>query len=124
MTFTVGQVDYSDHVIAGTYDINNKPQYRTWEDGNCKTRRTKLRDQIVGSFNMFFRTESDYEDFLDDIEAAKDVTKDGAVSISITVNNTLEQADTYAYIDYNLVRNIDGAWQDYFEIFTVNIEEW
>lgn len=124
MTFTVGQVDYSDHVIAGTYDINNKPQYRTWEDGNCKTRRTKLRDQIVGSFNMFFRTESDYEDFLDDIEAAKDVTKDGAVSISITVNNTLEQADTYAYIDYNLVRNIDGAWQDYFEVFTVNIEEW
>lgn len=124
MTFTLGQVDYSDHVIAGTYDINNKPQYRTWEDGNCKTRRTKLRDQIVGSFNMFFRTESDYEDFLDDIEAAKDVTKDGAVSISITVNNTLEQADTYAYIDYNLVRNIDGAWQDYFEVFTVNIEEW
>lgn len=124
MIFTVGQVDYSDHVIAGTYDINNKPQYRTWEDGNCKTRRTKLRDQIVGSFNMFFRTESDYEDFLDDIEAAKDVTKDGAVSISITVNNTLEQADTYAYIDYNLVRNIDGAWQDYFEVFTVNIEEW
>ena len=124
MTFTVGQVDYSDHVIAGTYDINNKPQYRTWEDGNCKTRRTKLRDQIVGSLNMFFRTASDYEDFLDDIEAAKDVTKDGAVSISITVNNTLEQADTYAYIDYNLVRNIDGAWQDYFEVFTVNIEEW
>ena len=124
MTFSVGSVDYSDHVIAGTYDINNKPQYRTWEDGNCKTRRTKLRDQIVGSFNMFFRTESDYEDFLDDIEAAKDVTKDGAVSISISVNNTLEQADTYAYIDYNLVRNIDGTWQDYFEVFTVNIEEW
>ena len=124
MTFTVGSTDYSNHVIAGTYEVNNRPQYRTWEDGNHKTRRTKLRDQIVGSFDMFFRTEAEYEDFMDDIENAKDSTKDNAVSISITVNNTLTQEDTYAYIDYSLVRNRDGAWNDYFEVFTVNIEEW
>ena len=124
MTFEIGSTDYSAHVIAGTYNVNNKPQYRTWEDGNHKTRRTKLRDQIVGSFNMFFRTESEYEDCLDDIEDAKDSTKDNAVSISITVNNTLTQANTYAYLDYELVRNIDGAWEDYFEVFTVKIEEW
>ena len=65
MTFEVGSTDYSGHVIAGTYEVNNKPQYKTWEDGNHKTRRTKLRDQIVGSFNMFFRTEAEYEDFMD-----------------------------------------------------------
>ena len=121
MTFTVGSVDYSSHVIAGTYNVNNKPQYREWENANYQTRRIKLRDQVVGSFDMFFRTKAEYEDFRDDIATATGT--DGAVSISVTVNNTSTQANIYAFIDYDLVRNIDGAWNDYFERFTVTIEE-
>ena len=121
MTFTVGSTDYSDHVIAGTYNVNNKPQYRTWTDADYHTRKIKLRDQIVGSFDMFFRTQAEYEDFMDDIATATGT--DNAVSISLTVNNTSEQANINAFIDYELVRNIDGAWNDYFERFTVNIEE-
>ena len=121
MTFSVGSVDYSDHVIAGTYKVNNKPIYKTWEDANYHTRKIKLRDQIVGSFDMFFRTEAEYEDFMDDIDDAKNT--DDSVSISVTVNNTSEQADINAFLDYDLVRNIDGTWNDYFERFTVTIEE-
>lgn len=121
MTFSVGSVDYSDHVIAGTYKVNNKPQYKIWEDANYHTRKIKLRDQIVGSFDMFFRTEAEYEDFMEDIEDAKNT--DDSVSISITVNNTSEQANINAFLDYDLVRNIDGTWNDYFERFTVTIEE-
>ena len=122
MTFKIGTTDYSGHVIAGSYKVNNEPQYQTWKDASQRTHRQKLRDQVVGSFDMFFRTVSDYEDFKSKIAAAKD-SEDDSVSISVTVNNTSTQADIHAFVDYKLVRNIDGAWNDYFERYTVTIEE-
>lgn len=122
MVFKVGNVDYSDHVIAGSYKVNNEPSYKTWVDAAYHTHRQKLRDKVVGSFDMFFRTLAEYEEFMDDIAEAMD-DSDDAVSLSVTVNNTSEQKSIYAFIDYKLIRNIDGAWNDYFERYTVTIEE-
>lgn len=122
MVFKVGNVDYSDHVIAGSYKVNNEPSYKTWVDAAYHTHRQKLRDKVAGSFDMFFRTVEDYEAFMEDISDAMD-SSDDAVSLSVTVNNTSEQKTIYAFVDYRLVRNIDGAWNDYFERYTVTIEE-
>ena len=122
MVLLIGNVDYSNHVIAGSYNINQKIQSSKWDDANYRTHKFKQRDKIVGSFDMFFRTVTDYEGFkahLDDAQAPDD----DSYSISLTVNNISEQRRINAFIDYELVRDIDGKWQDYFRRFTVNIEE-
>lgn len=122
MTFLVGDVDYSDHVIAGSYNVNNEPQFNEWVDTNYTTHRQKLRDKVVGSFDMFFRTVEDYEEFKADLDEAQSSTN-LSYSLSVTVNNTSEQKSINAFVKYSLVRNIDGGWNDYFERYTVNIEE-
>lgn len=121
MTFTVDSTDYSGHVIAGSYKVNNEPQYQIWTDANHQIHKIKLRDKVVGSFDMFFRTISDYDTFKGHLAAVKNT--DNSYSISVTVNNTSAQANINAYVDYQLVRNIDGAWNDFFEKYTVSIEE-
>ena len=122
MVLLIGNVDYSNHVIAGSYNINQKIQSSKWDDANYRTHKFKQRDKIVGSFDMFFRTVTDYEGFKADLDDAQ-ALDDDSYSISLTVNNISEQRRINAFIDYELVRDIDGKWQDYFGRFTVNIEE-
>jgi len=122
MVLLIGNVDYSNHVIAGSYNINQKIQSSKWDDANYRTHKFKQRDKIVGSFDMFFRTVADYEGFKADLDDAQ-ALDDDSYSISLTVNNISEQRRINAFIDYELVRDIDGKWQDYFGRFTVNIEE-
>jgi hypothetical protein len=122
MVLLIGNVDYSNHVIAGSYNINQKIQSSKWDDANYRTHKFKQRDKIVGSFDMFFRTVTDYEGFKADLDDAQ-APDDDSYSISLTVNNISEQRRINAFIDYELVRDIDGKWQDYFGRFTVNIEE-
>lgn len=122
MVLLIGNVDYSNHVIAGSYNINQKIQSSKWDDANYRTHKFKQRDKIVGSFDMFFRTVTDYEGFKADLDGAQ-APNDDSYSISLTVNNISEQRRINAFIDYELVRDIDGKWQDYFGRFTVNIEE-
>lgn len=122
MVLLIGNVDYSNHVIAGSYNINQKIQSSKWDDANYRTHKFKQRDKIVGSFDMFFRTVADYESFKADLDDAQ-ALDDDSYSISLTVNNISEQRRINAFIDYELVRDIDGKWQDYFGRFTVNIEE-
>lgn len=123
MQLLIGNDDYSDHVIAGSYQVNNEPMYSNLTDANYTVHRRKLRDKIVGTFDMFFRTVEDYEDFLDSLTAAKQ-SADDSIEITLDVNNTLEVGKTiYAFVRYSLVRDRDGKWDDYFQRYTVSIEE-
>lgn len=121
MTIKIGNTEIGQNVIAGTYSINNIPEFSKWVDGNNVTHKTKLRDKIKGSFDMFFRTIDDYEVFKGLIDDSMDSY--GAVELTLSVNNTNEDATINAFIDYSLVRNRDGFWEDYFERYKVVIEE-
>ena len=100
MVFKVGTHDYSDHVVAGSYKINNEPQYSEWTDANYRKHKVKLRDKVVGSFDMFFRSITDYETFKSHIAA--ETSTNNSVGISVTVNNTSVQADINAFLKYDL----------------------
>lgn len=123
MTFIVGtNKDYSSHVIAGSYKVKDEPQYSEWEDTSHRKHKFRQRNKVVGTFDMFFRTLAEYTTFKSDLDAAQS-SSDDSYSISVTVNNTGVQKSIYAFIDYDLTRGIDGGWNDYFERFTVKIEE-
>lgn len=120
MIFIVGSTDYSANVVAGSYDVNNDPVYNEWEDGNAKTHRQKIRDKIVGSFDMFFRSLTDYTDFLTVLENA---TTDEETLLTVSVNNTGETEASYFFVSHKPVRDLDGSWSDYIKQFTLDITE-
>lgn len=117
-----GAKDYSNHVIAGTYEVNNEPQYTTWDDAGRIEHRFKQRDKVVGSFDMFFRTASDYATFKSDLDANRSTTND-SVNMTVKVNDLNQDKTINAFISFKLVRNRDGKWNDYFERFKVTIRE-
>lgn len=120
MTFTVNQTDCSANVIAGTYNVNNKPVYKEWDDADYVTHKRKLRDRVEGSFDMFFRSASDYSAFLTTLASA---TSDGKTALTVSVNNTQSDKTGNFYVTHESVRDVDGSWTDYIDRFTLNILE-
>lgn len=121
MIFSISDKDYSDHVIAGTYKINTRTEYDEFLDAAKIKHKRILREKAAGSFNMFFRTEEEYLAFKNTLDQAK--SSEETYPVSVTVNDTGEQRECNAFIDYELTRNRDASWRDYFEVFTVNLEE-
>lgn len=117
----INETDYSNHVIAGSYKVNNVPMTSDWVDASGVTHKVKLRDKIVGSFDMWFRDLDDYNGFLATI--SDNITTGMTLPLTVEVNNTGLSHTGNFFLKHETVRNIDGAWEDYMERFTVEIEE-
>lgn len=122
MVFKIGNTDFSGHVIAGSYAINKEAEYVTWTDAAHKTHKLRKRYRVKGTCDMFFRTIAEYSAFQSAIAAATAANND-SINMTVTVNKTTEDKTIEAYLDYLPVRNRDGNWNDYFERFTLSVEE-
>lgn len=118
MRFLVRGEDYSDHVIAGTYAVNAQDEYKSWQDANGTTHRDTIRSKVVGSFDMYFKSAFEVEQFVSLLHGRQSE----GVDLTVSVNGMGEHQSIF-FVDYELVRNRDYKWQDVFEVFTVNIEE-
>lgn len=121
--FKIGNTDFGGHVIAGTYSVSNDVIYKVWTDGNGHNHRTPKRSKMQGSFDMFFRTMEQYQSFIAAIEASKTANVNSYVSATLTDNISNADIESKYYLDFKPVRNRDANWKDYFETFTVTVEE-
>jgi len=122
--FKIGNVDFSGHVIAGTYSIKNVDVFATWDDGDGRTHKKLKRTQMRGSFEMFFKTMEDYESFVDAIESGKTASSSAFVEATLTDNYSNDDISSNYYFDFSPVRNRAANWDDYMMRFTVNVEEY
>lgn len=119
--FKIGNTDFSSHVIAGTYNINSYDLYSERQTGSKKIRRKFLRTQIMGSFDVFFRTMAEYTAFLNKYNSAK--STELTVNCTVTPNNTNIETVVSAFLSFTPTRNRDGQWHDYMEPFTIELTE-
>lgn len=122
--FLIDQTDCSKNVLAdGSYTVNREDVYEEWKDANEKTRReiTRAGGKVVGSFDMYFPTLKDYEDFLDVLAAHKQA--DTTYLMTLKLNNEKAPATFYGYMKFAPSRKRTDAWKDHITRFTVQIEE-
>lgn len=121
MVFIVNNKDFGKHILSGGYDVNKVDSYVSWTDGNSKEHRKKTSSKVKGKIEMFFRTLDEYNVFLNALKTSE--RDDMTHLITLSVNNTNETVPCEAYINYTLKRARGGDWADYFEKFTLEIEE-
>lgn len=115
-------IDYSNRVLAGSYNVQTKPKYKTWEDANGLEHRTVIRSAVVsGSFDMWFKTITEYNNFVTQVTSSR--LTDLTVPCTIRSNTTDTEVSSYFYIDFSPVRNRTGKWTDIMERFTVSVKE-
>lgn len=120
--FKIGARDYSNRVIAGSYQINTEPVYKSWQDQNGIEHREPIRYRTKGSFDMYFDNIEDYEEFKNTLEAAKQLDMSYA-NIVVTENTSNKEKVINPFISFKLTRNRNGQWHDIYERFKVDIQE-
>lgn len=120
----INGADYSNHVIAGSYQVNTIKKYKEWEDGFGTTHHDQRKAKIEGLFDMFFRTEIEYQTFLDDLESAKyNAEYQHVIELKSNNENTSVLKSIRAYVDFKPTRDLDNHMEDYFGTFSVEIKE-
>ena len=120
--FKVNKIDFSSHVIAGTYDISDVPLYTEWTDANGRDHREVFRKRLQGSFDMYFKTVTEFEQFNQAYKAVR--LESGLTRIFIMNNSTNQLEEKDVYFDFAPIRNRRDDWEDYYEQFTVEVKEW
>lgn len=122
--FKLNTTDYSSHVVAEEYKVNLKPVYQEWTDGGQVKHRDVVGQKLKGTFQMFFKTQSDLQTFLTALATNK--TSDNTYPVQLKANNdTIDslQASTNVFLDFEPVRKRNAKWADVFDVFEVTVEE-
>ena len=121
MQFKIGNTDYSNRIVAGTYEMNRADVFTSWNDANGVEHRQKTRDQITGSFDMWFREISEYNAFLANIASNKATNL--TIPITLTVNQPNSDVTGNFYLEFKAIRDRKGDWSDYMHRFSVSVKE-
>lgn len=122
MVFKLNNIDFSGHILAGTYEVNAEVQYREFKDGNRQVHRTAYASKVKGSFDMFFKDMgSDYTSFVNAVAAGSLGSQNRTIKCS--VNNTGTDKQFSGFVSFKPVRDRRGDWADYMKVFKVSIEE-
>lgn len=122
--FKLNNVDYSDCVVAEAYKVNIKDIYQEWTDGSQTKHRDVVAQKLQGTFQMFFKTESDLQIFLTALANCR--TSDNTYPVKMKANNITVaslQTSRNVFLDFEPVRKCDDAWNNVFEVFEVTVEE-
>lgn len=120
MVFVLNGIDFTANVIPGTYKINTEDDYQSFYDAYHNTHRQTLGQKVRGTFDVFFKTLSDYETFVD---KCLEKDRNGCVSCTLTSNNEATDKSIICYLTYKPARNLSGVFEDFMDAFQITIEE-
>lgn len=122
MLFTLNNIDYTANIIADSYKINSQPVYESYEDAKGRTHNVLIRNKVSGSFDMFFRTMTEYNEFLSDWNAGKSQLLN-THTVYLNPNNINEDGVYQCFLKHEATRRLDGRYREYVGQITVSVEE-
>jgi hypothetical protein len=113
--------DYTSNILMSSYNVNSKPIYKEWTDANGTNHRYITRNQIGGSFTMWFDDPDELFTFMKRLK--EKTTTAGYATIGVYVNNLDEFVTIDAYVDYELQNDLPYFGAGQHDGFTVTISE-
>lgn len=101
--FLLGNTDYSGYVNRRKINIDTKPVYEKWTDGNAREHRDVIRWKVSGDITLTFFDPSDYDDFKADFDAKLQEDNTHQISVFSPVANGLVTADAFLTLDNQTV---------------------
>lgn len=120
--FKINTTDCSDNIVQGSYTVNRKEVFREYEDANGAIHRRKIRDRVVGKFQMFFKFMNDYETFVSLITTNKSATN-FSIPCTLYDNMTGSAYTINAFIDFEPTITMDAGLREYMKVLDITIEE-
>lgn len=119
--FKINGVDYSDFVVAESYQVQSNDIYKSWIDANEKEHRCVTRTRVSGSFKMFFNNAENYSAFMSALKNCKN--NDTSYPITVFDNYENQLVSISAFLSFTTVRSLSDSRTDKFDVMTVNVLE-
>lgn len=121
--FAVGNYNFSNSIVNGTYEINTYEINDTYKDCNEVTHYIHLRDQIKGKFDIAFRNYNEYMTFVGVLAGYKNQTTN-SWSVYVSPNNSTRSGVLInARVTYAPKRELAASGLDVIRQVTVTVEE-
>ena len=85
----IGQKNYTNKIVEGSYKVYKNDVTYDWTDGNNKEHRDLLRTRTEGSFSLKFNTWSEFTTFLSDLQNVKSGTEYTLTVFAINTNTAV-----------------------------------
>jgi hypothetical protein len=107
--------DITKYILAESYDVNSKPVFTSWQDGNYTMHREIHRYKTIGVFSLKFPSDGGtaYEAF---IKLLKENSDNDLLLITVFVNNINEYKTMPAYYEMYPVMKKDYNGKSYMKI--------
>lgn len=83
-------VDFTDCIVAPTYDVNYEDVNEDWEDANYVTHRIVPRSKVTGSLELQFDSKYRFNQLLKLIKKNRQVNGLGYIRLKLQINNDLD----------------------------------
>lgn len=121
---TIGTTDITKHIVKGTYEIGTEPVYAgSWEDGNFREHRVKVRDRIIGKFDVIF-FDNDNGAFQSFLRTMNNATRNHLTTMGLYVENKASFQALQAYIQITPVQHAECDDGRMVNKMTLKIEEY
>lgn len=119
--FKIGNTDLSSKVVSEGYAVQSEPQYKAWTDANGSEHRSVYRQQISGTFTMYFPEIADFDSFNTLLQTH--IENDTSVQCMLWVNNQNSSVLSNYFIECDASRYRDAKWADMVGKVKVSIKE-
>jgi len=119
----IGNEDFTQHIKVPSYKVNREPVYQEWSNLNYKTRRDISRTRIEGNFTLLYDDPSELDHFFDTVNAAKALSGDESITMTVYVNNLHTTATIVAFIKYTPANEKPLFGREQVSGFEVTIKE-
>lgn len=119
--FKIGNTDLSTKVVADGYTVKSDPQFKAWTDANGREHRSVYREQISGSFTMYFPEISDFDSFCTLLQ--NNIANDTSVPCTVWVNNLNGNRTSDFFVEVDASRYRDAKWVDMVGKVKITIKE-
>lgn len=119
--FKVGDVDYSQNVVATDFNVQTDDVYKSWTDANGKEHRSVYRTQTNGTFTMFFPDIDTFNAFCRQVKSVKKNDTSIPCSVFDNINDNVVTGDFF--LSYTPSRFRSATWDDRVKAFKMTIKE-
>lgn len=120
-TIMIGTTDITGLIVDGTYNMDAKDKYESWQDANYVEHRIIVASKVEGSFDVVLKSDgTSLADFVDIIEAAE---SNGVITALVDVTNKGSAKAISAYYKLENKTHDITASDKVVDVVTVNLKE-
>ena len=117
----IGQNDYTDYIVADSYDVNANDVYESWKDGNMMEHRIIVASKVKGKFKVALS--DDTLSLANFLTAWNSAVVNGVITLGLYVTNQNAFKALNCYYSIKSAQHIKSTGGKLYDVLEIELTE-